>query len=172
MNRITVIALAIGMFLIAVGVTLVVLPANGNAETQVQRSAAPTATAAPSNGLPTYQLPSGGVLTPLNTLPSGAMSGDEVIRFLFVSKFGPTLSDSFRQQYPAHAVSALYSAVATSAGLAAENQPVWVVIIDGWGPPPALESPGTRYKAETVLIVDAVTGAPLASWAHGQILQN
>ncbi len=129
----------------------------------------PVPTATPGGDLADVRLPvRGATLTPLSTLPEGAISGDSAVKLFFIRRFGQDSAEAASQGYPARAVGVLYSAPPAANGLTVDRLPAWVVIIDGLSGPAG--SKGDGYKVETVVILDAITGAELTGWEQGRFL--
>ena len=142
--------------------------------------------------LPKHPLESMGTakLTESQGMPEDAITEEEAIDLVTELTWGPE-RDFYLDKHSASAIPATYDAEENTMGLAADNLPVWVVVLDGWGPPvpcgvglppgwvdPAVERPAEDKsqseqecitgKSNAYIIVDAVTGQHLASWHQGE----
>ena len=142
--------------------------------------------------LPEHPLESMGIakLTESQGMPEDAISEEEAIDLVTELTRGPE-RDFYLDKHSASAIPATYDAEENTMGPAADNLPVWVVVLDGWGPPvpcgvglppgwvdPAVERPAEDKsqseqecitgKSNAYIIVDAVTGQHLASWHYGK----
>ena len=188
-----------------VGVAAVILMASGigflwadraletPAQVVVPTQAGPSA-AAPQQArpLPEHPLKQMGVagLAPSDGLPAEALSEEKVIELVTERVWGAHRSE-YIDKHPGTAVPAIYHAQENAMGPAVDGLPVWVVILEGWGPPvpcglghwpSGAVDPGTggsegtsqderqctRGKSNGYSIVDAQTGQGLGSWHYGE----
>ena len=197
-----------------VGVVAVVLMASGvgflwaertsktqaNPLTTTQVSSATTTQSSPvaaapqqARPLPEHPLEQMGVagLTPSDGLPPTSLSEEEVIMLVTEGTWGP-YREQYEDKYPASAMPATYDTAENTMGPAADKLPVWVVTLQGWGPPvhcglgdfpSGAVDPETSDSEENVsqdqrtctpgqsnayVIVDAKTGQELGSWHYGE----
>ena len=149
---------------------------------------------AQESDLPEHPLESMGIakLTESQGLPEQAITEEEAIDLVRELTWGPQ-RDFYLDIHPASAIPATYEAEENSMGPAADNLPVWVVVLDGWGrsasncgggigpqaDPEASgkssgeegtgsDGPCLRVRPNGYTIVDAVTGQHLASWHYGK----
>ena len=184
-----------------VGVAAVILMASGvgflwlerTPKTPVQAVASmhavPSAAALQqASPLPEHPLKQMGVagLSPSEGLPTDSLSKENVIELVTERVWGEHRSELI-DEYPATAVPAVYNAQENAMGPAADGLPVWVVTLEGWGPPvicglgdfpsgavdPRAEDSSqdrrqcTPGKSNAYAIVDAKTGQVLGAWHYG-----
>lgn len=141
--------------------------------TPIPTLSSPIPTSAPMATLPKPgPVAIGATLSPLESLPQGALSREEAADIVYSRTFGSKYIAGARQDYPAQVDSALYTTTANPSGPAAERLPVWVVTIPGWGVGPVVplgisDADQYSYHVETVAIIDALTGADVTGWGHG-----
>lgn len=132
-----------------VGVVAVILMASGvgflwaerTPETPAQavvptQSSSSTADPQQAPPLPEHPLNQMGVagLGPSEGLPTESLSEEAVIELVTERVWGAHRSE-YSDEYPATAVPAIYHAQENVMGPAADGLPVWVVTLEGWGPP-------------------------------------
>ncbi len=175
-----------------VGVAAAILMASGVGFLWVDRTMETPSAAVPQQAsvLPEHPLEQMGVagLAPSEGLPADSLSEERVIELVTERVWGVHRSE-YSDAYPATAVAAVYNAQENAMGPAADGLPVWVVTLEGWGPPGrcgvGLPSPGqprpedsagasqnqgqcTPGQSNAYAIVDAKTGQGLGSWHYGQ----
>ena len=84
--------------------------------------------------MPEHPLESMGIakLTESQGMPEDAITEEEAIDLVTELTWGPE-RDFYLDKHPASAIPATYNAEENSMGPAADNLPVWVVVLDGWG---------------------------------------
>ncbi len=181
-----------------VGIVAALLIASGTGVLWLERASATQASSAGTISQQTHPLPEHpfehmGVagLTPSPGLPENAMSEAKATDLVVERTWGPYRKE-YEDKYPANAIPAIYNAKEHSMGPAANETPVWLVILKGWGPParcglgsfplgavdPQAERPDkdtpqgqskcTPGQSNAYVIVDAVTGQVLGSWHFGK----
>jgi len=128
-------------------------------------------------------------LSPSEGLPTDSLSKENVIELVTERVWGEYRSELI-DEYPATAVPAVYNAQESVMGPAADGLPVWVVTLEGWGPPvtcglgdfpSGAVDPGegdaegtsqdqrqcTPGQSNGYSIVDAKTGQDLGAWHYG-----
>jgi hypothetical protein len=137
-----------------------------------------------ANSLPEHPFEEMGVagLSESEGMPEDAITEAEAIDIVIRHTWG-TVADELVENHPASAVPAAYNAQESVMGPEADNVPVWVVTLEGWGMQgycgvgiPAPEQSLAEWKAEQAkykcipgkgyahFIVDAVSGQQLGSW--------
>ena len=89
---------------------------------------------AQESDLPEHPLESMGIakLTESQGMPEEAITEEEAIDLVTELTWGPE-RDFYLDEHPASASPATYDAEENTMGPAADNLPVWVVVLDGWG---------------------------------------
>ena len=177
-----------------VGVAAAILMVSGVGFLWVDRTIETPSAAVPQQAsvLPEHPLERMGVagLAPSEGLPADSLSEERVIELVTERVWGEYRSE-YSDAYPATAVAAVYNAQENAMGPAADGLPVWVVTLQGWGPPvhcglgdlpSGAVDPGTEDSAGAsqnrgqctpgqsngYAIVDAKTGQGLGSWHYGE----
>ena len=136
---------------------------------------------AQESDLPEHPLESMGraKLTESQGMPEEAITEEEAIDLVRELTWGPQ-RDFYEERHPASAIPATYDAEENTMGPAADNLPVWVVVLDGWGRSASAcgigprsdgtdsDGPCLTVRPNGYNIVDAVTGQHLASWHYGK----
>ena len=139
-----------------------------------------------ADSLPEHPLEEMGVagLSESEGMPEDAITEAEAIEIVIKRIWGPDAdADELAKEYPASTVPATYNAQENAMGPSADNVPVWVVSLEGWGMQgycgvgmPALGQSREEWEAEQAkyecipskgyarAIVDAVSGQLLGSW--------
>jgi hypothetical protein len=152
-------------------------------------AASPQQVAQPDQ-LPKHPLEHMGIagLTPSIGMLDNAVTEAQAVDIVTEYTWG-TYRDELVKNYPPSAVPAVYDAKESVTGPSAEGRPVWVVTLEGWGPPvpcaapdipPGPEDPDAQHssrsasqdectpgKSNAHVIVDAVSGQILAGWHYG-----
>ena len=121
-------------------------------------------------------------LTESQGMPEGAITEEDAINIATELTWG-SYRDEYLDTYPTSGIAATYNSEESVMGAAADDLPVWVVILEGWGKPASTCSiVGPRLaegsdecitvKSSAYIIVDAVTGQDLASWHFGNCQRN
>ena len=132
---IAIILVAFGFGFLRLGATseTAASPAPGTVNQSLE-AASPQQKLGQDSPLPEHPLESMGIakLTERQGFPEDAITEEEVIGRVTKTTWGPQ-RDSYVDKHPASAIPATYDAEENTMGPAADNLPVWVVVLDGLG---------------------------------------
>jgi hypothetical protein len=139
-------------------------------------AASPQQVAQPDQ-LPKHPLEHMGIagLTSSIGMPDDAITDAQAIDVVTEYVWGP-YRDELVKNYPPSVVPAVYDAKESVPGPSAEGLPVWVITLEGWGPPGSCGTGSSAgfsndecipTKSNAYIIVDAVSGQVLTDWHSG-----